>query len=261
MTKCEKIGQGAFATVYRCENKDFGVDIAMKEVDCLENKEKVEALHREIQILSNLKHKHIVRYYGSRQDKNSISIFMEFAKEGTIRKLISAKGALCEKDVSKYCQQILEGLAYLHENKTMHRDLKCANILLDKDGNCKLTDFGISKHAENVRSTAGAVTDCGTCYWMSPECILGEEYGWKSDIWSFGCTVFEMLNTEPPYRELNASAAMFKIVNGDMKLQFPPDSSNHCMSFTKLCFRKNPQERPSAKDLLDHRFVSLWNDS
>ena len=261
LVKCGKIGKGAFATVYRCENKEFGVELAMKEVECLDDQKDVDALQTEMKILSNLKHKNIVKYYGCRQDENSIAIFMEYAKGGTIRKMISIKGALCEKVVSKYCQQILEGLAYLHENNIMHRDLKCANILLDEDDNCKLTDFGVSKYCENLRSMAGAATDCGTSYWMSPECINGEDYGWKSDIWSFGATVFEMLNTEPPYRKLNSQAAMFKITTKEMELQFPPGSSNHCMSFTKLCFQKNPADRPSAKDLLGHIFVSLWNDS
>ena len=146
---CEQIGKGAFATVYRCGNKEFG-DLAMKEVDWLENEKDAVQLGKEIQILRNLTHKNILKYYSSQQDRNSIAILMEYPKGGNIRKMILNKGGLCEKNVSKYCQQILEGLAYLHDNKIMHRDLKCANILLDEGGNCKLPDFGVSKHVENI---------------------------------------------------------------------------------------------------------------
>ena len=259
--KCEKIGHGGFATVYRCENKKFNIEIAMKQVKYFEKKEKkVDALHKEMKILSKLKHKRIVRYYGIRQDKDSLSILMEYAKGGSIRKLISDKGALCEKKVRKYCQQILEGLAYLHKMKIVHRDLKCANILLDSYDNCKLTDFGISKQSDNVKSMSGCHTDTGTVYWMSPECIQGKKYGWKSDIWSFGITVLEMLNKEPPYRELNAHAAMWKIVEEEMVSYFPLHTSNHCIFFTKMCLQKDPKNRPSAKDLLGHRFISVCND-
>ena len=257
LTKRELLGRGAFGTVYRYENKDCNVEIAMKQFDCLGNKRLIDSLHQEIQILSKLKHNRIVRYYGIRQDKESVSILMEYAKGGTLRKLISDKGALCEKDVSKYCQQILEGLVYIHEMKIIHRDLKCDNILLDDFYNCKLTDFGISKDAENVRSTSGAETDCGSVYWKSPECIQGIKYGWKSDIWSFGCTVLEMLNKEPPNRKLKAVAAMWKIVHNKMDLDFPSGTSDRCILFTKLCLKKNPNFRPSAKELLSHSFISI----
>ena len=261
LTKCEILGRGSFAAVYRYENKDCNVEIAMKQFDCIGNKRLFDSLHQEIQILSKLKHKRIVRYYGIREDKESVSILMEYAKGGTLRKLISDKGALCEKDVSKYCQQILEGLVYVHEMKVIHRDLKCANVLLDDFCNCKLADFGISKDAENVRSMSGAETDCGSVYWKSPECIEGIKYGWKSDIWSFGCTVLEMLNKEPPNRELSASAAMWKIVQNNMNMHFPPGTSDCCILFTKLCLQKEPKERPSAKELLGHSFISIYNDS
>ena len=151
----------------------------MNQVDSLQKERRLNALRQEIHILRKIKHKHIVRYYGTAQDKDSLSIFVEYAKGGTIRKLISEKGALCEKVVSKYSQQILEGLVYLHENGIMHRDLKCANILLDDCGNCKLADFGISKFSESLRSRSGAGTDCGSPNWMSPETIKGEKYGWN----------------------------------------------------------------------------------
>ena len=258
----KKIGVGGYGTVYRYTNKDTGFEIAVKRVDLgFPNdrlKKQVCALKQEIEILRRLKHKNIVRYYEMLEDENSVSLLMEYVKGGTISDLISEQGALNEKEISDYCQQILQGLAYLHGNKIAHRDLKCDNILVD-NCICKLADFGLSK--ENIRSMSGCKTDCGTTYWQSPESIRGQDYGYKSDIWSFGCTVLEMLNTEPPYRELNRYAALMKIANEGLNPSFPPNTSDHCVEFITLCVQKEPQDRPSAKNLLDYKFISKYSES
>ena len=265
MRKLEKIGQGACGSVYLYKNCDTGHEIARKQVDITfvnKNVEKqVNDFQQEILVLAKIKHKHIVRYYGMHQDKYSISIFMEYAEGGTIRELILNKGALQEKVVSKYCQQILKGLAYLHESKIVHRDLKCANILLDCYNNCKLTDFGISKHTDDIRSMSGGTTFCGTIYWMSPEIIRNEKYGKRTDIWSFGCTVLEMLNTKPPYQNLSHLVAMKKIADEVLDPSFPPNTSDNCVLFTKSCLQKSPKSRPRAKELLAFEFISMQNKS
>ena len=139
--------------------------------------------------------------------------------------------------------------------------LKCANILLDQYDNCKLVDFGISKYSEEIRSVSGCDTFCGTIYWMSPESIQGQYYGWASDIWSFGCMLLEMLNTEPPYRELSFFPAACKIVNDGLHPHFPDGTSDHCMIFTKACIEKKPENRPSAENPLKYKFLSLNNES
>ena len=257
-----KIGAGGYGTVYMYKTKPTGFKIAVKRVDLgfrnYKLKKQVDALKQEIKVLRTLKHRHIVRYYKMLLDDNSVSLLMEYVKGGSIYDLISKQGALNEIEISGYCQQILQGLAYLHEKKIVHRDVKCANILLD-NSICKLADFGLSK--EDIRSMSGCKTDCGTTYWQSPESIQQQNYGYKSDIWSFGCTVFEMLSTEPPYRELNRYAALFKIVTEGLNPSFPPNTSNHCVEFITACFQKNPQDRPSAKSLLNYKFISKYNVS
>ena len=186
---------------------------------------------------------------------------MEYAGGGTIHDLILNQGALQESEVSRYCQQILKGLVYLHENKIVHRDLKCANILLDDCNNCKLTDFGISKHTDDIRSLSGCGTYCGTIYWMSPESIQREKYGKRSDIWSFGCTVLEMLNAKPPFSEFRYLEAAEKIVKEDLALSYLSSTSTHCMEFVAKCLQKEPQFRPRARELLDYDFILKNNES
>ena len=156
------IGHGAYGNVYRYKPKHSGFEIAVKQVVVrFQNeriKKRVVSLKQEIEILKKLKHKHIVRYYDMHETKESISLLMEYVKGGTIYDLISKQGPLSEKEVSRYCQQILKGLEYLHKAKIGHRDLKCANILLVNYITCKLADFGISK--EDIRSLSGCSTDC-----------------------------------------------------------------------------------------------------
>lgn len=95
---------------------------------------------------------------------------------------------------------------------------------------------------------------------MSPENVQGQNYGYKSDIWSFGCTALEMLNGEPPYSALNRYAAMFKIGNEGLNPSFPTGTSDHCVEFIKMCLQKEPQNRPSATDLLGYKFILNHND-
>ena len=236
----------------------------MKEVDYASgDKRKMNSLRHEIQIFKKLKHPHIVRYYEIREEKYTVYIFMEFTKGGSVRKLILRKGALCQTVASKYCQHILEGLPYLHDKKIVHRDFKCANILLDKFDNAKLCDFVISKENDNVSLRSCCYTESRTLSWMAPEVIERNKYGRKSNILSFGCKVLEILNKVPPYHELKAhcaNCAMLKVVSENIVPHFPRDTSDPCKAFTKMCLQKYPECRSSAKDLLKHRFTSIWND-
>lgn len=257
-TKCERIGVGTYAVVYRCENKSLNKEIALKHFN-IDGKGKTEIFHNELGILRNLAHQNIVKYYGVLKDRDSVGILMEHVRGGTVRKLIEEKGPLCEETIQKFSQQILEGLAYLHDRKIVHRDIKCSNILLDELHNCKLTDFGLAKEDENIRSRSGAKTDCGSYYWMSPETMLGGKYGYKADIWSFGCTVFEMLTREPPYREHTTFVASHKVM--DDGITPPSSASSDCRKFMEKCFSKNAKYRSSAKELLKDRFILAFNES
>lgn len=118
----------------------------------------------------------------------------------------------------------------------------------------------MSKQAENITPISGRYDEIASAYWMSPECLTGNKYGWETDIWSLGCTLLEMLNTEPPYGQYSLAAAMSSIVNRILIPTFPPGTTNHCMEFVKVCLQKEPRHRPSAKDLLDYKFISMQNE-
>lgn len=176
---------------------------------------------------------------------------------GSIFDVMNKYGALNENVSGKYCRQALEGLAYLHKNVIVHRDIKGANILRDSNGNVKLADFGTSKRLQTICSFSGLKTVTGTPYWMAPEVINGENYGRKADIWSLGCTVVEMLTKRPPWAEFETMAAIYKIATEDHpKYELPKNTSEQTRHFLSMTFRRVPQERPTAEDLLYHPFVN-----
>ncbi|GBG90553.1 hypothetical protein CBR_g50896 [Chara braunii] len=133
------------------------------------------------------------------------------------------------------------------------RDIKCANVLVGHNGVVKLADFGMARvvHEDSlVQSTRG------TPYWMAPEVLQPTEqgYSWPADIWSLGCTVLEMAEGKPPWSDLRGYTFMFKIRNGEIP-PIPPHLSAEADDFIRQCLKNNPAERPSAAELLTHRFV------
>ncbi|CAG2222565.1 MAP3K2 [Mytilus edulis] len=254
------LGSGAFGEVYLCYDRDTGRELAVKQVTLTsmnaEASKEVRALENEIQLLRNFQHERIVSYFGCQQGKTSLSIFMEYLSGGSLKDLLNKYGALTEGVCRKYTRQVLEGLAFLHKNVIVHRDIKAANILRDSEGNVKLGDFGSSKRLQTICSIAGLKTVVGTPYWMAPEVINGEGYGRKADIWSLGCTIVEMLTQRPPYADYESMAAIYKIATEDHpQYKLPSNTSKECVLLLSLTFKKNVKDRPTAEDLLRHRFV------
>jgi serine/threonine protein kinase len=145
----------------------------------------------EIDLLSRLQHKNIVKYYGLVKTPESLEILLEYCIGGSIAKMLDIYKSLSESIIRKYTYQILEGLEYLHSHNIIHRDIKGANILVDRDGICKLTDFGGAKVMEE-EIDLHRLSFRGTPNWMAPETVRKLEYTRFSDIWSIGCTVIEM---------------------------------------------------------------------
>jgi serine/threonine protein kinase len=263
-TRGRQLGSGAFGTVYLCHDRNTGRELAVKQVDIThasesKAKKEIQALETEIDMLKNLRHERIVLYYGTEREDKVLSIFMEYMPGGSIHQFLREHGSLTERLTRKYTRQILEGVRYLHSNLVMHRDVKGANILRDSTGNVKLSDFGASKRLQSIRSMTGFKSVHGTPYWMSPEVINGKGYGRKADIWSVGCTVVEMLTTKPPWHELEAVAALFKIATEPTIPHLPDHASEPARDFIQLALTNDPADRPSAEELLRHEFVcSEW---
>lgn len=153
-------------------------------------------------MLKGLSHPNIVQYYSTEisEDAKGVDILLDYVPGGSIRQLLDKFQAFDEMLVKVYARQVLDGLFYLHENDIVHRDLKCANILVDNMGIIKLSDFGASKKIFNTINQYGIPMDnnlsksiVGSPYWMAPEVIDKSGHGKPADIWSLGCCIIEML--------------------------------------------------------------------
>uniref|UniRef100_A0A0D9VXY6 Protein kinase domain-containing protein n=1 Tax=Leersia perrieri TaxID=77586 RepID=A0A0D9VXY6_9ORYZ len=185
-------------------NANEGAFFAVKEVSLLDQgsnaQQSILALEQEIALLSQFEHENIVQYYGTDKkwfyEESKLYIFIELVTQGSLSSLYQ-KYKLRDSQVSAYTRQILKGLVYLHERNVVHRDIKCANILVHANGSVKLADFGLAKEMSKInmlRSCKGSV------YWMAPEVVNPRKtYGPQADIWSLGCTVLEMLTRQIPY--------------------------------------------------------------
>eukprot|EP01018_Ginkgo_biloba_P034733 Gb_12558 [translate_table: standard] len=251
------LGRGTFGHVYAGLNNESGKMCAMKEVtlfsDDPKSKESVKQLGQEIALLSRLRHRNIVQYYGSEIVDDKLYIYLEYVSGGSIHKLLQEYGQFGEPIIRSYTRQILAGLAYLHNKNTVHRDIKGANILVDPNGQVKLADFGMAKH---ITAHSCPLSFKGSPYWMAPEVIKNSNgYNLAVDIWSLGCTVLEMATTKPPWSQYEGVAAMFKIGNSKELPTIPDSLSEEGKDFVRLCLQRNPVHRPVAAQLLEHAFV------
>ncbi|KAF5952015.1 hypothetical protein HYC85_009959 [Camellia sinensis] len=252
--KGDFLGSGSFGTVYEGFTDD-GLFFAVKEVSLLDQgtqgKQSIYQLEQEISLLSQFEHENIVRYLGTDKADSKLYIFLELVTKGSLANLYQ-KYHLRDSQVSAYTRQILNGLNYLHGRNVVHRDIKCANILVDASGSVKLADFGLAK-----ATTLNDVKSCkGTPYWMAPEVVNRKNhgYGLAADIWSLGCTVLEMLTQKIPYSQFEGMQALFRIGKG--KLPHIPNSlSSDAQDFILRCLQVRPDDRPTAAKLLEHPFV------
>jgi mitogen-activated protein kinase kinase kinase len=224
--KGQLIGKGTFGRVYLGMNATTGEFLAVKEVevnpkaaqgDKKKMQELVAALDQEIDTMQHLDHVNIVQYLGCERKETSISIFLEYISGGSIGSCLRKHGKFEERVVASLTRQTLSGLAYLHREGILHRDLKADNILLDVDGTCKISDFGISKKTDNIYGNDKTNSMQGSVFWMAPEVIRsqGEGYSAKVDIWSLGCVVLEMFAGRRPWSKEEAVGAIYKIANGE----------------------------------------------
>uniref|UniRef100_A0ACD5WDV0 Uncharacterized protein n=1 Tax=Avena sativa TaxID=4498 RepID=A0ACD5WDV0_AVESA len=262
--KRKLIGSGTYGCVYEATNRHTGALCAMKEVNIIpddaKSVESLKQLEQEIKFLSQFKHENIVQYYGSETTEDRFYIYLEYVHPGSINKYISQHcGAMTESVVRNFTRHILKGLAFLHSQKIMHRDIKGANLLVDVNGVVKLADFGMAKH---LSTAAPNLSLKGTPYWMAPEVVqatLIKDVGYDLavDIWSLGCTIIEMFTGKPPWSGLEGPAAMFKVLNKDPPI--PDNLSLEGKDFLRGCFRRKPTERPTANKLLEHPFIQNSN--
>ncbi|KAI9797944.1 MAG: hypothetical protein M1825_005667 [Sarcosagium campestre] len=270
--KGEMIGKGTYGRVYLGMNATTMEFLAVKQVEVSRGgagadkekiKEMVAALDQEIDTMQHLDHVNIVQYLGCERHEYSISIFLEYINGGSVGSCLRKHGKFEESVVSSLTRQTLGGLAYLHVQGILHRDLKADNILLDLDGTCKISDFGISKKTDNIYGNDATNSMQGSVFWMAPEVIRsqGQGYSAKVDVWSLGCVVLEMFAGRRPWSKDETIGAIYKL--GSLQAPPIPEDVSSAISPEAIgllwdCFTIDPSERPTAEILLNqHPFCAF----
>ncbi len=285
--------RGSFGDVYRAKDRTTGEEIALKIIDFENAEDDVEDIQKEISMLSQCNSPHITRYFGSYLKGSRLFIAMEFMGAGALDKLMKPR-PFEEVYVAVLLREILKGLDYMHDQGKIHRDvrrlsfsfflplklilfrfqIKAANVLVAMDGSVKLADFGV---AGQLSRGEKRTTFVGTPYWMAPEVrkrrkkrlemthivlfslrkvIKQAGYDTKADVWSLGITAIEMGKGKPPLHGIPPLRALFLIPKPDHRPELAgPEFSARAKDFVAACLEKDPQQRPSVKMLLKHKFV------
>jgi len=265
------IGKGTYGRVYLALNATAGEMIAVKQVELpktvsdqndIRQKQVVDALVSESDTLKDLDHPNIVQYLGFEKSEDHLSIFLEYVPGGSIGGCLRKHGKFDRDVVKSFTSQVVEGLSYLHSRGILHRDLKADNILLDPTGICKISDFGISKRSDDIYDNDAELTSMqGSIFWMAPEVLHNGKRGYnaKIDIWSLGCLVLEMWAGRRPWNQEDMVAVMFKLGAARLAPPVPDDVELDEIedNFRQKCFAINPDERPTAAKLREHKFLEL----
>ncbi|XP_034238183.1 serine/threonine-protein kinase mig-15 isoform X5 [Thrips palmi] len=261
----EVVGNGTYGQVYKGRHTKTGQLAAIKVMDVTEDEE--EEIKLEINVLKKYSnHRNIATYYGAFIKKSppgkddQLWLVMEYCGAGSVTDLVkSTKGqSLKEEWIAYICREILRGLAYLHNNKVIHRDIKGQNVLLTDNAEVKLVDFGVS--AQLDRTIGRRNTFIGTPYWMAPEVIACDEnpdatYDNRSDLWSLGITALEMAESQPPLCDLHPMRALFLIPRNPPARLKSKKWAKRFHSFIETVLVKDYHQRPYTEQLLKHPFI------
>lgn len=258
------LGEGNGGSVSKCRLAQGSPVFALKLIKVDTNPLIQKQILRELQYNRLCKSPNIVRYYGTFliESQQMIGIAMEYmggrSLDAIYKRVIELdpSNRINEKVLGKISESVLNGLNYLHQQKIIHRDIKPLNILLDSHGNVKLCDFGVS--GEVVDSLA--TTFVGTQYYMAPERIQGKPYTVTCDVWSLGLTMLEVASCKFPFTvdspQLGPIELLQLILEYEPKLKDVPEDgifwSEAFKSFISYCLKKEPTERPSPRQMLNH---------
>ncbi|XP_057749617.1 CBL-interacting serine/threonine-protein kinase 6 [Arachis stenosperma] len=246
------LGTGTFAKVYHARNVETGKSVAMKVV----GKEKVikvgmmEQIKREISVMKMMKHPHIVALHEVMASKSKIYIAMELVRGGELFNKIATRGRMREDLARLYFHQLISAVDFCHSRGVYHRDLKPENLLLDHNGNLKVSDFGLSTFSEHLRQDGLLHTTCGTPAYVSPEVLARKGYdGAKADIWSCGVILFVLLAGCLPFQDDNLVAMYKKIYRGDFRC--PPWFSGDARRLITKLLDPNPNSRITISKIME----------
>ncbi|GMP58504.1 hypothetical protein CsSME_00022149 [Camellia sinensis var. sinensis] len=250
-----ELGKGSYGSVYKARDIRTSELVAIKVISLCEGEEGYEEIRGEIEMLQQCSHPNVVRYLGSYQGEEYLWIVMEYCGGGSVADLMNVTDEpLEESQIAFICREALKGLSYLHSIFKVHRDIKGGNILLTEQGEVKLGDFGVA--AQLTRTMSKRNTFIGTPHWMAPEVIQESRYDGKVDVWALGVSAIEMAEGLPPRSTVHPMRVLFMIsIEPAPMLEDKEKWSLVFHDFVAKCLTKEPRLRPTASEMLKHKFI------
>ncbi|CAG0883888.1 unnamed protein product [Cyprideis torosa] len=259
-----ELGDGAFGKVHKAQHRETS-DLAAAKICKLEAEEDLEDFLVEIEILRACHHPNVLSLIEAYFHEGKLWMLLDYCDGGAVDSImVDLDKPLTEPQIGYVAKRMMAGLGYLHSQRVIHRDLKAGNVLLTTQGGVKLADFGVS--ARNRYTLQKRNTFIGSPYWMAPEVVMCETsrdcpYDYRADVWSFGITMIEMAQVEPPNHELSPLRVLLKIQKGQPPtLDAPRRFSKQFNAFISRCLVKNPAERPLVASLITHPFLQGHED-
>ncbi|KAM3146403.1 hypothetical protein pb186bvf_001372 [Paramecium bursaria] len=251
-----EIGAGSFARVYRGKIDGKQEDVAIKMISKQNvRNENLSMIEKEIEILAKLDHPNIIKLVDSKRTQNHFYLVFEFCEHGDLDAKNTKDGVLPEKEIRKIIQQLALALEKMHSLRIVHRDLKLANILVSRNFQIKLADFGFAKYTEEDQYLTSY---CGTPLTMAPEVLKREKYNDRCDIWSVGVIIYQLLFGRAPFQPPKGGNLndLIKIIE-EQPLNIPdrPEISNQLKELLQQMLQKDFKKRMSCIQFFTHHWL------